>query len=101
MNPEQLAFEERLDDFNRMARAQKVPMPTRYRAREYIREARFHHNFVKHRELCESLGISLQGAISNHMASHYLGPVWYFRRTSMAFRQSVASHLAPQFFEKR
>jgi len=100
-NPEQLAFEERLDSFNRMSESQKLPQETRWRARQYIREARFHNVFMRDKEVREGLGADLQGAIASHMASHYLGSVWYFKNTSVDFRQSVSNKFMPQFFEKR
>jgi len=100
-NPERLAFEERMDSFNRMCESQKIPQETRWRGRQFIREARFHNNCVSDQEVRQGLGEELQGAIANHMASHYLSSIWYFKSTGVEFRQTVSNKFTPNFFEKR
>merc|ERR1712216_994972 len=56
MDPEQADFEQRLDAFNMMADEQGIPTKIRYRAREYIREARRHEKFVRSRNVAQNLG---------------------------------------------
>ena len=65
MNPEQIELEYRLDAFNAMASDMYLDRELRSRGREYIREERFHRQFMRNRAAVMGLGIDLKGKISH------------------------------------
>eukprot|EP00927_Polykrikos_kofoidii_P082425 TRINITY_DN819_c0_g1_i2.p1 TRINITY_DN819_c0_g1~~TRINITY_DN819_c0_g1_i2.p1 ORF type:complete len:984 (-),score=141.01 TRINITY_DN819_c0_g1_i2:91-3042(-) len=101
LDPEQTEFEHRMDAFNAMARDQELNQDLRARGRQYIREERFHHHFLRNRAAVHTLGHNLRGTVSRQLAAHYLDNVWFFRRTSSQFREETANKLVPHFYERR
>eukprot|EP00927_Polykrikos_kofoidii_P082431 TRINITY_DN819_c0_g1_i8.p1 TRINITY_DN819_c0_g1~~TRINITY_DN819_c0_g1_i8.p1 ORF type:complete len:1013 (-),score=141.79 TRINITY_DN819_c0_g1_i8:65-2857(-) len=101
LDPEQTEFEHRMDAFNAMARDQELNQDLRARGRQYIREERFHHHFLRNRAAVHTLGHNLRGTVSQQLAAQYLDNIWFFRRTSSQFREETANKLVPHFYERR
>jgi len=101
MDLEQMVFDERMDAFNRMAAQNEIPLPLRYRAREYLRASRFHMQYLRSIEANDSLSKGLRASIAKHMAMHYLGGIKLIAACSSPCRQAIAGLLKPHFFERQ
>mmetsp|Transcript_30867 Transcript_30867/g.67555 ORF Transcript_30867/g.67555 Transcript_30867/m.67555 type:complete len:725 (+) Transcript_30867:103-2277(+) len=101
LNPEQTAFEQRMDAFNAMASDNKLPNSIRIRGRMYIREARAHEHYKRNLEVAECLGKDLRLRVAQQMASHYLEGIWIFHNTSLPFQEDATSKMVPFFFERK
>jgi len=101
LDPELTEFEQRMDAFNAMAEDQDLPIPIRYRGREYIRESRFHSHYLRNQAAAQSLSNDLRGTVARQMAKHYLDKIWFFENTCAQFREDTANKFTPHFYEKR
>eukprot|EP00747_Dinoflagellata_sp_TGD_P146615 gnl/TRDRNA2_/TRDRNA2_176711_c15_seq1.p1 gnl/TRDRNA2_/TRDRNA2_176711_c15~~gnl/TRDRNA2_/TRDRNA2_176711_c15_seq1.p1 ORF type:complete len:413 (+),score=30.63 gnl/TRDRNA2_/TRDRNA2_176711_c15_seq1:68-1240(+) len=84
-----------------MATDLDLPQAIRYRGREYLREARYHSNYLRNQAVSLSLGNDLRGAVSRQMTQDFLENIWCFRQTSYQFREDVANLVEPHFYERR
>jgi len=100
-DPELSEFERKLDAFNSMANAQKLPSEIRQRGRAYIREARIHSRYLRNQAAWDGLGSDLKGAVARQIAHQYIDKIWYFKNTDVEFREEAANKFRPHFYEQR